>query len=49
MNKNAYNIKMWKKEADKALKDGDFWKATTCLLLAQRLEEKEENNENKKS
>lgn len=29
-----------RKEADKAFNEGDFWKATACLLLANKIEEK---------
>ena len=38
--KDKKNRDSWKKEADRALKEGDFWKATACLLLANKIEEK---------
>lgn len=43
--KDKKNRDSWKKEADKALNEGDFWKATACLLFVYIIEEKhkEEN------
>lgn len=38
--KDKNNIQSWKKEASKALIEGDFWKATACLLLADKIKEK---------
>lgn len=38
--KDKKNRDSWRKEADKALNEGDFWKATACMLLANKIEEK---------
>lgn len=38
--KDKKNRDSWRKEADKALNEGNFWKATACLLLANKIEEK---------
>lgn len=38
--KDKYNIEQWRKEADKALNEGDFWKAATCLSFVYIIEEK---------
>ena len=38
--KDKKNRDCWRKEADKALNEGDFWKAIACMLLANKIEEK---------
>lgn len=38
--KDKKNRDSWRKEAYKALDEGDFWKATACRLLANKIEEK---------
>lgn len=38
--KDKKNRDSWRKEANKALNEGDFWKATACRLLANKIEEK---------
>ena len=42
--KDKYNIEQWREQAEIAFKEGDFWKATACLLFVYIIEEKHKEN-----